>query len=511
MRRKRTLQVNTMYGADGRLRTSYFEGDAANMAKKHVRSFEKELNKYEKDFATYASLDIETTKVHALNTKFIMGKLGVAEKYVDFIPEGDMAECLGDEMTAIAGNKKAQKLGIKAKIASKFQPFFERQAKKHPRLQALADRVTKAANGGRMPLTADSAAMMRIAFDKKYYNDCRKPGANIEELQCQHTAAIENLTKMARYDGVEKNELSAKFAEKLITQMQIDESLTDIYAGMATGNIRLADAKPVRDARGEIVRVGGKTLFDRSMGFVSAERDKNGNNLPLDAWNFDVREPQTVDEILYDYQTMFDKYANKCQTEGDLKRMLASNSFANLERNAKAFAEADCPDDADMFKYEFSRCNLASCKKWAIGHGYMKPYADINVPPPWTERASDFMKSYSTDDYYSVDPTEIHDRAVEDITTRSDEQLKSVVADDCAMTALRLEAMMSQLNRLEKENQELREKLSQMRRGVNVIDVEAKDFINEGKTALPSKAQWLAGVEIDTTIDDDKSTEPEYG
>ena len=94
---------------------------------------------------------------------------------------------------------------------------------------------------------------------------------------------------------------------------------------------------------------------------------------------------------------------------------------------------------------------------------------------------------------------------------RSDEQLKSVVADDCVMTALQLEAMMSRFSKLEKENQELREKLSQMRRGVNVIDVEAKDFINEGKTALPSKAQWLAGVEIDTTIDDDKGAEPEYG
>lgn len=511
MRRKRTLQVNTMYGADGRLRTSYFEGDAANMAKKHVRSFEKELNKYEKDFATYASLDIETAKVHALNTKFIMGKLGVAEKYVDFIPEGDMAECLGDEMTAIAGSKKAPKLGIKAKIASKFQPFMERQAKKHPRLQKLADRVTKAANGGRMPLTADSAAMMRIAFDKKYYNDCRKPGADIEELQRQHTAAIENLTKMARYDGVEKSELSAKFAEKLITQMQIDESLTDIYAGMATGDIRLADAKPVKNAKGEIVKVGGKTLFDRSMGFVSSERDKKGNNLPLDAWKFEVREPQTVDEILHDYQTLFDKYASNCQSEGDLKRMLASNSFANLERNAKAFAEADCPDDADMFKYEFGRCNLASCKKWAIEHGHMKPYADINVPPPWDERASDFMKSYSTGDYYSVDPTEIHDKAVDDVSTRDDEQLKSVVADDCAMMALRLEAMMSQFSKLEKENQELREKLSELRRGVAVVDVEPKDITDENERALPSKADRFSGVEIDISADDVKDTELECG
>lgn len=468
---KKSLRVNTMYGADGRLRTSYFEGDAAKVARKNVKAFEKELSKYEKEFATYASLDIESSKINDVNSKYIFGKLGIAEQYIDYIPEGDMAESMGDEITAIAGNKNSYKLGIGAKIASKFQPFMEKQAAKHPKLQVLSDRITKAANGGRMPLTADSAAMMRIAFDKKYYNDCRRPGADVDELRRQHDQSIANLTKMALFDGVERSELSAKFSEKLIDQMQIDETLTDIYSGMADGSIRLADDKAVMNANGEVVKVGGKTLYERSKGFVSAEKDAKGRNKPLDAWSFETREPQTIDDILRDYQEKLDKYAASCETEADFKRMLASDSYKNLERNAKVFAETDCPDDAAMFKYEFMRRNLESCRNWALEHDHRSPYANLVVPLSWDERTkgNKFVKGYSTDDYYGIDKqTEVHDEASDAVSGKSDETIAQDMAAECVAASNELsdtDKFNERLNALEAENKELREKLAQMEQG----------------------------------------------
>lgn len=459
------LRVNTMYGADGRLRTSYFEGDAAKVARKNIKAFEKELSKYEKEFATYASLDIEDAAVNDKNAQYVFGKMGIAEKYISYIPEGDMAQTMGDEMTAIAGNKNSRKLGIGTKLANAFQPFFEKQAEKHPRLQKLSDRVTKAANGGRMPLTADSAVMMRIAFDKKYYNDCRRPGADIDELRKQHDASIENLTKMAMLDGVEQDELSVKFSQKLISQMQVDETLTDIYAGMADGSIRLADAKAMRDSKGETIKIGGKTLFERSGGFVSAEKDRKGRNVPLDAWDFKTREPQTVDVILQDYQSKLDKYAQSCKTAADFKRMLSSDSYKNLERNAKTFAESDCLDDAAMFKYEFTRRNLESCKKWALEHGNRKPYANLVIPPPWNERMkdNDFVKSYATDDYYDInDKNEVHDKAADAVSKQTDEKLAEDMANEFLTDVNDLESVTERLNRLEAENMTLKEKLAQM-------------------------------------------------
>lgn len=463
---KRTLRINTMYGADGRLRTSYLEGKAAMAAKKNVKAFNRELARYEKDFTNYASLDINAANISNTNTRFIFGKLNIAEKYIDYIPAGDMAESIGDDMTAVAGNRSAYRLGIGSKIAGVFQPFLEKQAKKHPSLQALSDNITKAANGGRMPLTADSAAIMKIAFDKKYYYDCRRPGADRDALKEQYDSAMSNLMTMAAADGVNDKALSAKISEKLITQMQIDESLTDIYAGMSTGEIRLGEDKPMLNAKGEEIKIKGKTLYQRANNFV----DPNGNE--ISGLNLTPREPQTIDEILEDYQTKLDKYAKSCKTEADFKKMLASDSYQNIERNAKVFAALDCPDEAEKFKYEFARVNIESCRNWALENDNKSPYAQLVVPPKFDEvtAGNNFVRGYATSDYYNIDGIEddyyttrdISERAQEDIQHMSDDELADSLKSDVTDSHAKLsdiEKLQKRLDELEAENRALREQL----------------------------------------------------
>ena len=463
---KRTLRINTMYGADGRLRTSYLEGKAAMAAQKNVKAFNRELARYEKDFTNYASLDIDAARISNTNTRYIFGKLNIAEKYVNYIPAGDMAESMGDDMTAVAGNRSAYRLGIGSKIASVFQPFLEKQAKKHPSLQALSDNITKAANGGRMPLTADSAAIMKIAFDKKYYYDCRRPGADRDALKEQYDSAMNNLMTMAAADGVSDKALSAKISEKLITQMQIDESLTDIYAGMSTGEIRLGEDKPMLNAKGEEIKIKGKTLYQRANNFV----DPNGNE--ISGLNLTPREPQTIDEILEDYQTKLDKYAKSCKTEADFKKMLASDSYQNIERNAKVFAALDCPDEAEKFKYEFARVNIESCRNWALENDNKSPYAQLVVPPKFDEvtAGNDFVRGYATSDYYNIDGIEddyyttrdISEKAQDEIEYMSDDELAESLKSDVTDSHVKLsdiEKLQKRLDELEAENRELREQL----------------------------------------------------
>ena len=256
MAKKRERIIPMLYNTEGRLESAYYSGKAVDTMNKNAKAFEKELKKYEKTFAQYASLDINAESAYAVNDKYIRKKLGIIDKYIDYVPEGDMAEIMGDEMTAIAGNKSAAKLrpSFSAKIASKFQPFFEAQAEKHPKLKVLSDKITKTANEGRMPLTAESAAMMRIAYDKKFYNDCRRPGADIVSLTEEHEKAVANLTNMAEIDGVNKQALSKAFSKKLKEQIMYDETLTDVYQGMATGDIRLsAKREPVMTTGGKEV------------------------------------------------------------------------------------------------------------------------------------------------------------------------------------------------------------------------------------------------------------------
>lgn len=453
--------VNAMYGADGKLRMSYYDKKASKVARKNAKAFNKQLAKYDKDFINYASYDIDNAKINDRNTRYILGKLNIAGSYIDYLPLSDVSEGIGDEATAIAGNKKAARLGIAAKIASKFQPFFEEQARKHPRLQKLSDSVTKAANNGRMPLTADSAAVMRIAFDKKYYEDSRKPGANVETLKAQHDRAVNNLTKMAMFDGVDKEMLSKKFAAKLIEQMKVDESITDIYSGMATGEIRLAPDEPMLDAKGKEIKVGGKTLRKWSNSFVSPELDKDGKNIGLDAWEFETREPQSIESIVASYKSQFDDIVSKCETEKDLKSVMASPSFANIERNAKAFAEADCPDDADKFRYELSRANIAVCRQWAIDHGYRMPYANMTVPPPYSSVVKDnpFVQGYSVSDYQGIDS--LSEKSREDKERLPEDKLSDSLKKDVDKMSDNTDykSLVERLNKLEAENAELKKRL----------------------------------------------------
>lgn len=483
------LRVNTMYGVDGRLRTSYFENEAAVVAARNVKAFHKELAKYEKDFAEYASLDIDESKLLSTNARFIFGKLDIADSYVEFVSDEDMVNAVGDETAALVSNKNSYKLGIGARLANKFRPFFEKQAEKHPRLQVLSDRMTQAANGGRMPLTADSAAVMRIAFDKKFYNDCRKPDVNINELREQHSKAIKNLTTMAMLDGVSKEELSNAFNQKLITQMRVDETLTDIYAGMANGDIRLADSEPFMGAENEAVRVANKTLYENPVGFVSAEKDENGVNKALDAWDFKPREPQSIEDIISDYQTKLDAYAHSCNNAKEFETMLCSDSYRNLERNAKVFAEADCPDDAAKFKHEFARCNLMVYKNWAINHGMADVYDKLRIPAPYDEyiKGNTFAENYSTDNY-DIERNSVYKAAMEKQKVNlSKEEIAKNTAIECEGLSEELcdkDAYLERLAALEAENKLFKEVIEKL----NNVEAENREL----KTAIERQSELEA-------------------
>lgn len=416
MAKTKKVIVPMLYNTKGQLESAYYDGNAVPIMNKHAKSFAKELKAYEKTFAQYASIDIDIEQAYMTNDKYIKQKLGIVDKYIDYVPEGDMSEIMGDELTAIAGNKQAANVrpSFSARVASKFQPFFEKQAEKHPKLQALSNKITKAANEGRMPLTAESAAMMRIAYDKKFYNDCRRPGADIDALTEQHDKAVNNLTSMAALDGISQDRLSRAFGKKLKEQMLYDETLTDIYEGMATGDVRL-DAKrtPIVNAKGDMVSVAGKPLYKTSYDFVSAPNNE-GEYKKLDPWVFKVREKASIDDIVVNYSRMMGSYMSKCENEHDLKKVIDSDSFKYLTESTKRIAAADCPDEAAKFEYEFERANRIGCKLWANEKVPSSKLTNIQIPEPWDNLVDGKdINTYSFNEYESIDDDEIVKNVVE--------------------------------------------------------------------------------------------------
>lgn len=469
MKKDKILNVHSLRDENGRLVTTHIQGRSVKIAEDEKRKFDREIKSFDKLFSDYAAMDITEVKMRSANNEYIIKKLGIADKYIEYVPLDDMLDSVGEAEVAIAGSKSA---GITSKLARIAQPFVEKQAEKTPRWQKLADNVTKAANGGNMPLTADSAAMMRLAFDKRFYDECRRPGADIEQLSEQHSKAIMNLKAKALYDGVGEQELSEKFAEKLNTQLHYDERLSDVYSGMNTGAIRFAK---------------------KGKGFVSAKDPESKKNLDLDAWSFEVREPQSKEELLAEYSEQFANYLSNCPTEGQVKNFLGSTSFKNLEMSYKRMLSEDCPGDSKEIKYELNNVRkIRALKEWAGTNSPDSPFARLEVPNHYAERDAGTVYSHtdkhSTDaDVYDEDEffSETPDWAAEEpagIAPSSEEKTEPA---EFGQIMRRLDEISAENKRLAEENEQLRHQLAELK------NEKQSNRVSENPTQTVFDDSWL--------------------
>lgn len=477
MKKDKILNVHSLRDENGRLVTTHIQGRSVKIAEDEKRKFDREIKSFDKLFSDYAAMDITEAKMRSANNEYIIKKLGIADKYIEYVPLDDMLDSVGEAEVAIAGSKS---IGITSKLARIAQPFVEKQAEKNPRWQKLANNVTKAANGGNMPLTADSAAMMRLAFDKRFYDECRRPGADIEQLSEQHSKAIMNLKAKALYDGVGEQELSEKFAEKLNTQLHYDERLSDVYSGMNTGAIRFAK---------------------KGKGFVSAKDPESKKNLDLDAWSFEVRGPQSKEELLAEYSEQFANYLSNCPTEGQVKNFLSSTSFKNLEMSYKRMLSEDCPSDSKGIKYELNNvCKIRALKEWAETNSPDSPFARLEVPNHYAERDAGTVYSHtdkhSTDaDVYDEDErvtgyedeffSETPDWAAEeptDIAPSSEEKSESTEFEQIMQ---RLDEISAENKCLAEENEQLRQQLAEFK------NEKQSNRVSENPTQTIFDDSWL--------------------
>ena len=429
-------------------------------------------------------MDISSININNKNTKYILGKLDIGNSYINNLSSAEMSNSMGYETAIIAGSKFGTNLGVKAKIAEFFQPLAEKMAEKHPSWQKVSDNVSKAANNGRLPLTADSAAVMKMAFDKKYYNDCRKPDADIAILKEQYELACGNLKTMALSDGVSEKSLSDSLNRKIYSQMRIDNSMTDIYKGMATGDIRLAKDAPVLDKNNKEVKVKGQVLYRKSERFVDAD----GKN--LNCFDLQVREPQSMSEIISDYQKNLEALSKKCNSDADYKKLLASPSYQYIEHNAKTFAMADCPCDAAEFNHDFGRANIESCKNWAVSKNLGQPYESIEVPLDYKTimNGNSFAAKYSIDDYDNI--PNINQNARDDILNISDDKdlgnsLKSdMIAESKSLSDIdKIKAEITELETLKLQEQMRAEELAELIAHRDELKTEVSDLQNANKSA----------------------------
>lgn len=496
-----------LYDADGHLHIQRYEGKAAGLAKKKAKQFTKELDKFEKAFADYESMDITSAKLDDVNTRYIMKKLGIVGDYADFIKPQDMLKegYIDAETAAVAGNKAAAKLpGFSAKAARIFQPFIEKQAEKHPGLKSFSEKVTKAANNGRLPLTADSAAMMRIAFDRKYYNDVRKPGADMNELKKTYERAVENLMEMADHDGVKREDMSNKLGEKILEQSRYDDKIKFIYDGLATGYIRQEVTESYEDA-------ANKTKFKPAQKLVDADGTK------IDPLNLVPREPCSIEEIIENYRDNLGSVQKSCKSEIAYRKMLASPTFDNLEKTAKALAEADCPDEAEKFAHEKIRANIALKKQWGQDNKMGGVYENIAIPPPYEffEKSNDmgWMKNYSTRDYVTIDSKS--DEAKQDIIDdkingkSKEEQTSDIIQKQLSEFSQVVSNLQQQLGSMQAQLEEMKRQRDAAAAEAKALQDKYENGRDNDKAVDLTKPEQLDNTEAEAPEPDQIISEPD--
>lgn len=236
--------------------------------------------------------------------------------------------------------------GVGDKIRS--MPYnFETQ---NERMMDLHDRAMRTRNYGRVPLTPETAALMRLNFAMQYYYAVREPGADLTAAREQYFAAQETLSKLAEADKIPEEEINRN-ARLLVTQFSSvpgHENLSVMFEDVVYGDVRRSDFHEEERPDGTRERV-----WTGECQTAGGER--------FEDW-FRVREPMSqadMREYVTDYYK--DVYA-ECESFADVlrvfqtpefrqsgeifKRMMRDDASAMASSSAKTLSEDEILVDA---------------------------------------------------------------------------------------------------------------------------------------------------------------------
>lgn len=91
-------------------------------------------------------------------------------------------------------------------LAKAYDDFAGEDTPKGYALRLARDKYLAKANDGRLPLTAESAAMTYLSFVRQAHYAARKDGADAKEVKNDFDKAVESLNNMMAVDGVDRTE-----------------------------------------------------------------------------------------------------------------------------------------------------------------------------------------------------------------------------------------------------------------------------------------------------------------
>lgn len=286
--------------------------DYMDFAKKH------------QEWANYAD---QQKAVDKQNRMYYMALLGIcAVPLRHGVDAHSIATCIGMYAGICCMNPDFRK-GIKGIVGEVMLPYYDSMKEMFPnsKFSKLVDKLMPNKeqllidkNHGRLPLTPETAAMQRIGWIEKAYDDMRKPGADVEDIMSKYNEACRALDDLCERDGISQKELSEKMQGYVCMRCQADPSYMKYYAELDEGKAGVAYRTfEIKDEKGNVIGYQNQ---------VSPNVDEDGNRVyfyDYDSGNaysglFNPRTPASRQKGQIDLDVMCRDYVSQMSSPDDL-------------------------------------------------------------------------------------------------------------------------------------------------------------------------------------------------
>ena len=191
--------------------------------------------------------------------------------------------------------------------------------------KALQREIKMYNNGGREPLTAHSAALMKIGMTEQAYIDMRQPGADIEKIKMQYADAMGVLDEQCSDDGVKASDVNKQMRIIVGQYSDSNQAHADIYRELSYEGVGRAPYHRNPNNPNQMIWTGEYMDFDGNMfsGAFSPREPlsvESAAKIKLDmtmrAYENMRRDGADIDAFSVQYDESMATLSRMCQADG---------------------------------------------------------------------------------------------------------------------------------------------------------------------------------------------------
>lgn len=270
--------------------------------------------------------------------------------------------------------------GVDKTVRKALYPIVERKAETEgpDSIWAIRRDMMKAQeNGGYLPLTPDSAAVLKIAFCQQAYDDMRKPGADINAIMESYLESEALLYKQAKADGIKPETLDRSMHRIVGMMMDKDPSCMKYFTETAYGVVRRgADREYTRRYR-DSDGFHEETYFRWDGDMVDAD----GNPYTR---GYTPRVPNTVNEMRKMQRNVWYQAFCAADSPEGIKNIISSDTMVQMQsfymrmlKEDNGLTDDDVMNVADLDNYISENEDTSWMTDYGFGDPYHSPGASL--------------------------------------------------------------------------------------------------------------------------------------